>query len=84
MTKKQIVAAAAAVALTLGLDAGVAAAQTDPTTPTGAPVSPTAMHNGDMSTMHAQMPRGHASTALSSPAYRAAVTTRWPSGLPAV
>lgn len=55
MTKKRIVAAAAAVALTLGLGAGIAAAQTDPTTPTRPPAAG-AMHDGDMGAMHAQMP----------------------------
>jgi len=55
MTKKRIVGAAAAVALTLGLGAGIAAAQTDPTTPTRPPAAG-AMHDGDMGAMHAQMP----------------------------
>lgn len=55
MTKRRIVAAAAAVALTLGLGAGIAAAQTDPTTPTRPPAAG-AMHDGDMGAMHAQMP----------------------------
>ena len=55
MTKKRIVAATAAIALTLGLGAGIAAAQTDPTTPTRPPAAG-AMHDGDMGAMHAQMP----------------------------
>ena len=55
MTNKRIVAAAAVVALTLGLGAGIAAAQTDPTTPTRPPAAG-AMHNSDMGAMHAQMP----------------------------
>ena len=55
MTKKRIVAAAAAVTLTLGLGAGIAAAQTDPTTPTRPPAAG-AMHDGDMGAMHTRMP----------------------------
>lgn len=55
MTKKRIVAATAAIALTLGLGAGIAAAQTDPTTPTRPPAAG-AMHDGDMGAMRAQMP----------------------------
>lgn len=54
MTKKRIVGATAAIALTLGLGAGIAAAQTNPTTPTRPPAAG-AMHDGDMGAMHAQM-----------------------------
>ena len=55
MTKKRIVGAAAAVALALGLGAGIAAAQTDPTTPSRPPAAG-AMHDGGMGAMHAQTP----------------------------
>jgi len=55
MTKKRILAAAATVALTVGLGAGIAAAQTDPTAPTRPPAAGN-MQNGDMGAMHAQMP----------------------------
>ena len=54
MTKKRMLAAGAAMALTLGLGAGIAAAQTDPTTPTRPPEAGT-MHNGDMDATHEQM-----------------------------
>lgn len=54
MTKKRMLTAAAAVALSLGLGAGIAAAQTDPTTPSRPPQAG-AMHNGDMDAMHEQM-----------------------------
>ena len=60
MTKKRILAAAATLAITVGLGAGIAAAQTDPTTPTRPPAAGNMhngdMHNGDMGAMHAQMP----------------------------
>ena len=60
MTKKRILTAAAAMTLTLGLGAGIAAAQTDPSTPTRPPEAGTMhdgdMHDGDMDAMHAQMP----------------------------
>lgn len=55
MTKKRILTAAAALALTVGLGSGIAAAQTDPTTPTNPPAAGS-MHSGDMDAMHAQMP----------------------------
>ena len=55
MTKKRIVGATAAAVLTLSLGAGIAAAQTDPTTPSRPPAAG-AMHDGDMGAMHAQMP----------------------------
>ena len=55
MTKKRILAAAATLAITVGLGAGIAAAQTDPTTPTRPPAAG-AMHDGDLGAMHAQMP----------------------------
>ena len=55
MTKKRILAAAATLALTVGLGAGIAAAQTDPPTPPRPPAVGN-MHNGDMGAMHAQMP----------------------------
>jgi len=55
MTRKRILAAAATLALTVGVGAGIAAAQTDPTTPTRPPAAGN-MHNGDMGAMHAQMP----------------------------
>lgn len=55
MTKKRILTAAGTLALTVGLGAGIAAAQTDPTTPTRPPAAG-AVHNGDMGAMHAQMP----------------------------
>lgn len=54
MIKKRILAAGAAVALTVGLGAGIAAAQTDPTTPSGPPTAGH-MHDGDMDAMHEQM-----------------------------
>lgn len=54
MTKKRMLAAGAALALTLGLGAGIAAAQTDPTSPTRPPEAGTT-HNGDMDAMHEQM-----------------------------
>ncbi len=55
MTKKRILVGGATLALTLGLGAGIAAAQTDPTPPTRPPEAG-AMHDGDMGAMHAQMP----------------------------
>lgn len=59
MTKKRMFAAGAAVALTLGLGAGIAAAQTDDgdTSPSDPPAACTdgAMNGGDMDAMHAQM-----------------------------
>jgi hypothetical protein len=55
MTDKRILAASAAVALTLGLGAGIAAAQSDPTPPSR-PADVGTMHDGDMDTLHAQMP----------------------------
>ena len=59
MTKKRMLVGGAALALTLGLGggigAGIAAAQTDPTPPARPPAAGT-MHDGDMDTMHAQMP----------------------------
>ena len=55
MTKKRMLVGGAALALTLGLGAGIAAAQTDPTSPARPPEAGT-MHDGDMDTMHAQMP----------------------------
>lgn len=59
MTKKRILVGGATLALTLGLGAGIAAAQTDPTPPTRPPEAGTTMHDGDMGNMgamHAQMP----------------------------
>ena len=54
MTKKRMLAAGAAVALIVGLGAGVAAAQNDPTSPNRPPEAG-AMHDGDMDTMHDEM-----------------------------
>jgi hypothetical protein len=54
MTKKRMLTAVAAAALSLGLGAGIAAAQTDPTTPSRPPQAGS-MHSGDMDATHDQM-----------------------------
>ncbi len=55
MKRTRMIAAGAVAALTLGVGAGFAAAQTDPTTTTTPAVGAPGMQTSDMNGMHAQM-----------------------------
>lgn len=55
MKRTRMIAAGAVAALTLGVGAGLAAAQNDPTTTTTPATGMSGMQHGDMDEMHAQM-----------------------------
>lgn len=55
MKRTRTIAAGALAALTLGVGAGFAAAQTDPTPTARPPAEMPGMQRGDMGEMHAQM-----------------------------